>query len=107
MRESLIERIRALRLTQDALATVAGVFGSDVSRHVRGIRIAPARAKAIEITLEQIEELMRTPYAMVPNMADPASINAALENLVELREQESKRIAHVYAVAGQSAGIGE
>jgi hypothetical protein len=78
-----------------------------VSRHVRGIRIAPARAKAIEITLEHIEELMCTPYAMVPNMADPASINAALENLTELREQESKRIAHVYAAAGQSAGIGE
>ena len=107
MRKSLIERIRALRLTQDALATVAGVFGSDVSRHVRGIRIAPARAKAIEMTLERIEDLMRTPYAMVPNMADPASINAALENLAELREQEARHVARIYASVGQSAGIGE
>lgn len=83
--KSLADRIENLGVSQDALAAVAGVFGSDVSRHVRGFRISEARQLAIESTVDALEELVRTPNALVPNMRKPDSIKAALINLEEQR----------------------
>ena len=88
-RQTLAQRIGTLGVSQDALATVAGVFGSDVSRHVRGIRISQARQSAIDETLDVLEELVRTPNALVPNMRKPESIRAALANLAKIRAKET------------------
>jgi hypothetical protein len=92
MARPLSSRIEALGISQDALAAVANVYASDVSRHVRGLHVSDARQEAIESTLSALEELVRFPYSIVPNMRKPESIRAALANLKKIKaEQEAER----------------
>jgi hypothetical protein len=85
---SLTARIDALGVSQDALASIAGVYPGEVSRHVRGFHVSDARKAAIEGALTSIEELVRTPNALVPNMRRPDSIRAALANLKKIKAEE-------------------
>ena len=90
--KSLTARIDALGVSQDALASIAGVHSGEVSRHVRGFHVSDARKTAIEGALTSIEELVRTPNALVPNMRKPDSIRAALANLKKIKADADVKI---------------
>jgi hypothetical protein len=100
--KTLKARIDALGVSQDALAAVANVHTPEVSRYVRGFHVSEARRKAIEATLLAIEELVKFPSSLVPNMRKPESIRAALANLkkqkVEMADAESQAASTSFAV---------
>jgi hypothetical protein len=102
MANSLSSRIEALGISQDALAAVAKVFTSDVSRHVRGFHVSEARKHAIESTLSALEDLVRFPSSIVPNMRKPESIRAALANL---KKQKAEIAAAESEAAKTSFGV--
>jgi hypothetical protein len=99
----LAARIDALGVSQDALAAIANVHTSEVSRHVRGFRVSDARKAAIESALASLEELVRTPNALVPNMRKPDSIRAALANLKKIKAAQEAEPSRMTSFAILSA----
>jgi hypothetical protein len=84
----LRQRLDQIGLTMGVFAAVAGLFDSDVSRYCRGLHVAKHRVTRMLATIDNIEELLRTPYAIVPNMKNAQSVRTALENLKHAPEAE-------------------
>jgi hypothetical protein len=84
------ERIRAIGISQRVFAALAEICDSELSLTLRGQPVPERVEPRVMAAIESLEDLLRTPNSIVPNLRDVSSINKALQNLAQIRAEESR-----------------